>query len=132
MANKQKINDDILNALLSVEDVPEADIPMKRFGVSFRVRAVDIKTIKRLQIQATFPVGKTQVLDEEYFAALLIAESSIIPDWKEPKLLAKYDTNEAAEVVKKRLLGGEMAHLSKEIMDVSGFNQEERIESLKN
>lgn len=125
-------NDDILNALLTVEDIPEAEIPMKRFGVNFRVRAVDIKTIKRLNIQATFPVGKTQVLDEEYFAALLIAEASVVPNWKDPQLLAKYETTEPAEVIRKRLLGGEMAHLSKEIMDVSGFNQEERIENLKN
>lgn len=131
MANKQ-VNSDVLNALLSADDCPEADVPMKRFGVNFRIRAVDIKTIKRLQIQATFPVGKTQVLDEEYFAALLIAESSIVPDWKDPQLMKKYETNEAADVVRKRLLGGEIAHLSKEIMDVSGFNQDERIEQLKN
>lgn len=130
-ANKQ-VNDEILSALLSVEDVPAKDVPMPRFGVDFKVQAVDIKQIKRMQTQATFPVGKSEVLDEEYFACLIIAEASLVPNWNAPELLKKYDTNEAAEVVKKRLLAGEKAYLSEEILDVSGFNQRKQIDAAKN
>lgn len=129
----QSNQNDVLNALLNTEDTPEKAVPMKRFGVDFSVRAVDIKTIKRLQVQATFPVGKNQqVVDEEYFGALMIAEASVVPNWKEPKLLEKYGTADASEVVRKRLLAGEIAYLVKEVMDVSGFDQDEQIERVKN
>ncbi|WP_420911603.1 hypothetical protein [Enterobacter cancerogenus] len=39
---------------------------------------------------------------------------------------------EAAEVVQKRLLSGEIAFLAGGILDVSGFNQDARINDLKN
>lgn len=125
-------NDDVLNALLNTEETPESAVPMTRFGVDFRVRAIGIKRIKQFQMQATHVVGKTEVLDEELFASLLIAEASVVPNWKDPQLLAKYETNQAHEVVSKRLLDGEKAYLSGEIMDVSGFNQDARIRDIKN
>ncbi|MFS0841168.1 phage tail assembly chaperone [Paenibacillus sp. 1P03SA] len=128
----QVTQDDVLAALLSVEDSPERDVYMQRFDVNFRVKAVSIKQINRLKMQATHTVGKTDVLDDEYFMALLIVEASVNMDWKNPQLLQKYDVLDAAEVVQKRLLSGEIAYLSGEIMSVSGFNQDERIRELKN
>lgn len=125
-------NDAILSALLSADDAVERDVPMTRFGVDFRVKAVSIKQIKRLQMQSTHVVGKTEVLDEEYFAALLIAEASVNVDWRNPQLLEKYEAVEAAQVVQARLLSGEIAFLAGEIMAVSGFNQDERIKAIKN
>ncbi|MGM1023552.1 MAG: phage tail assembly chaperone [Bacillota bacterium] len=126
------VNEDILTALLSAEDSPEKDVFMQRFGVAFRIKAVSIKQIKRLQLQATHVVGKTEILDEEYFAALLIVDSTVNVEWRNPKLLARYEVTEAAEVVQKRLLSGEIAFLAGEILDVSGFNQDARINNLKN
>ena len=118
----------VLDALLSTEVDVTKDVEMPRFGVTFTVRAVTMKDINRLRKQATELTGgkgKTvEVLDEEYFAALLIATACTNPDWKSPALLEKFGANEAAEVVSKRLLAGEMTALSAAIMDVSGFDMD--------
>lgn len=127
-----KAQNDVLNALLNTEETPELDVPMTRFGVNFRVKSVGIKAIKNFQMQATHIVGKTEILDEELFASLVIAEASVVPDWKDPQLMDKYATKQAHEIVSKRLLDGEKAYLAAEIMTVSGFNQEARIRELKN
>jgi hypothetical protein len=131
MANK-KITNDVLDALLNAEATPEAVVPMKRFGVDFRVRAISLKEIKQFRMQATHFIGKREVIDEELFASLVIAEASIVPNWSDPQLLAKYETNQASDVVAKRLLDGEKAYLAGEIMSVSGFDQDERIRDIKN
>lgn len=125
-------NNDVLSALLGADDSVEKDVFMTRFDVNFRIQAVNMTQIKKLKMQATHVIGKTEVLDEETFAALLIAESVVNVDWRNPKLLAKYNTSEAVEVVKGRLLSGEIASLSAEIMDVSGFNLDVRIAQIKN
>jgi hypothetical protein len=126
------MTNDVLTALLTTEAIPEIPVPMDRFGVDFRVKSIGIKEIKKFQMQATHVVGKVEVLDEELFASLIIAEASVVPDWKDPQLLTKYETNQAHEVVSKRLLDGEKAYLAGEIMSVSGFDQEKRIRDLKN
>lgn len=126
------MNEDILKALLDTEDNPELVVPMERFRVDFKVKAIGLKDIKRFQMQATHMVGKSEVVDEELLACLLIAEASVVPNWKAPELLEKYGTNKAHEVVAKRLLDGEKAYLSSKIMDVSGFNMNARINQIKN
>jgi hypothetical protein len=129
---KEATNDAVLAALLTADDNVEKDVFMKRFGVDFRIKAMSIKQIKRMQMQSTHVVGKSEVLDEEYFASLMVAEATVNVDWRNPQLLEKYNALEAAEVVSARLLSGEIASLSAEIMAVSGFNQDERVNSVKN
>ena len=130
MAKEKQI--DVLDALLNVSDEPEASVFMDRFGVNFRIKALGIKTIKRLQEQATFPVGKKEVLDEEYFMALTIAEACVVPNWNDPALVKKYGTNDVAEIIRKRLLAGEQTKLVGEIMAVSGFDATGAVAKAKN
>lgn len=121
--------DDVLKALLSAEDKPQKDVFMKRFGVNFTIQALDGDAINKLTERCTFHTGKgnkrEKQLDEEKFGALVIAKACIVPKWDEPTLLEKYDTKDVADVIKKRLLAGEVAKLAGEIMDLSGFSDDE-------
>ena len=125
-------NNNVLDALLNVEDEPQTAVHMERFGVDFKVKALGIKDIKRLQQQATFPVGKSEVLDEEYFMTLAIAEACVTPNWNDPALAKKYGTSDVSEIIKKRLLAGEQAKLIAEIMAASGFDKGSAVAQAKN
>lgn len=126
-----RTEDQVLKALLSVEDKPEKDVYMKRFGVNFRIQALDGDLINRIQEQATFitPKGEKKI-NEQKFGALVIQKACLVPNWAAPELLEKYGTNDPTDVIKKRLLAGEIAKLSAEIMELSGFNDDG--EELKN
>lgn len=136
MSNKSKMPDDVLKALLSAEDKPKRDVPMKRFGVEFVIQALDGDVINKIQDQCEYYTGpknkKVKKTDEQKFGALIIKEACLVPDWNDKALLDKYNTHDAADVIRKRLLAGEIAFLTAEIMDVSGFDQEEDDEELKN
>jgi hypothetical protein len=121
--------DDILRLLLESDDKPEKDVPMGRFG-NFRVRALDDAELRSLRERATF--GKA--FDVDTFRAGIIAKGCVNPQWNHPELLAKYNTSDAAEVVKKRLLPGEKERLSDAILSLSGFGEDETkaVEDVKN
>ncbi|MCP8970043.1 phage tail assembly chaperone [Ectobacillus ponti] len=122
-----QVQDDVLRALLGADSKPERDVPMKRLGVSFRIRALDGKTINKIQEQCSHYIGKGQkrekVLDEEQFGALVIQKACVVPDWSARELIEKYGT--PTEAILGILLAGEIARLSTEIMDISGFNSDE-------
>ena len=129
--------DDVLKALLSTEQEVEKKYFMKRFGVDFTIRAIDGKLIDRIQDRATYYEGKgskrTKKFDEQLFGALVIQHGCITPNWNDQTLKDHYGTHDPVEVIKKRLLAGEIAKLSAEIMDLSGFGDEEdAIEAAKN
>jgi hypothetical protein len=126
----------VLDALLTTDFDVTREVEMPRFGVSFSVRALTMKEINKLRRQATDLTGgkgKTvEVLDEENFAALLIAAACVNPDWKNPTLLAKLGVETAADAVSKRLLAGEMSALSNEVMVASGFDMDALTGKAKN
>jgi hypothetical protein len=134
MASKEKNTDDVLKALLSVEDVPERDIYMPRFGVNFRIKAISGDLLSKLTERCTFYTGKgsnrEKQLDDEKFGILTIAEACVVPNWREPQLFEKYGTKNVETVIKNRLLAGEIAKLAAEILDLSGFTDDE--DDLKN
>ena len=120
-------NTAVLDALLSTEIDVTREYEMSRFGVPFTLRALTMKEINRLRKQATNLVsagkGKTvEDIDEESFAALLVAKACVSPDWSTPALLAKLGVESPEDAVSKRLLAGELAALSSAVMDVSGFD----------
>lgn len=131
MSKKEQVSNEevVLDALLSVEDRPEKDVYMKRFGVNFRIRALDGDTINKLQSRCTHYTGKgknrEKVTDEEKLGALMIKEACLIPDFGDKKLLDRYGVKQPEEVVRKRLLAGEINKLANEIFDISGFEEEE-------
>ena len=124
----------VLDALLAAEDRPEKEVYMTRFNVNFKIRALDGDTIQKLQSRCTHFVGKgknkEKQVDEEKLGALMIKEACLIPDWTNKQLLEKYGAKQPDEVIRKRLLAGEIAKLSNEIMDISGFDEDE--EDIKN
>jgi hypothetical protein len=123
---------DVLQALLSADSKPQKDVPMRRLGVDFRIQALDGKTINRIQEQCTHFTGKgakrEKVMDEEQFGALVIQRACVIPDWSAKELTEKYGT--ATEAILGLLLAGEIARLSSEILEISGFDNDE--EEIKN
>ncbi|WP_337102568.1 phage tail assembly chaperone [Paenibacillus sp. YIM B09110] len=117
----------VLQALLGADCKPKKDVPMKRLDVEFQIQALDGKTINRIQEQCTHYIGKGQkrekVLDEEQFGALVIQKACLIPDWSARELTDKYGT--PTEAILGILLAGEIAKLSAEILEISGFNNDE-------
>lgn len=137
MTKKAKEQVDLLKMLLDVEDVPEKDVMMTRFGAPFRIRAIDGDLLNQIQEQCTYSrIGKKgkqeKHLDETKFQAMIIEKACIAPNWGDKALLDKYKVFEGYEVISKRLLAGEIVKLSGEIMDLSGFGEEDQIESVKN
>lgn len=127
MALTENRQSSVLHALLSMDSKPQKDIPMKRLGVDFQIQALDGKTINRIQEQCTHYTGKGQkrekVLDEEQFGALVIQKACLIPDWSAKELVDKYGT--PTEAILSLLLAGEVAKLSTEILEISGFDSDD-------
>ncbi|MFD2671035.1 phage tail assembly chaperone [Marinicrinis sediminis] len=123
---------DVLRALLDVEVRPQKMVQMSRFGVEFHIQALDGKTINRIREQASFPTKKGKQLDEEKFGALVIEKACLVPNWSEVQLVEKFGPT-PADVIQKRLLAGEIAKLTTEILELSGFsNDEEALDEVKN
>jgi hypothetical protein len=120
--------DNLLQMLLDVEDKPQKDVKMSRFG-TFTIQALDEKELKAARDQATF--GTT--VDQDKFTALVIAKGCVNPQWNHPELLAKYNAVDGSEVVAKRLLPGEKETLAERILGLSGYNDDEgkAVEALK-
>ncbi|WP_128896320.1 phage tail assembly chaperone [Longirhabdus pacifica] len=130
MSNQRQ--EEILNALLDTEIKPQKELYMKRFGVNFSIEALDGKTIHRIREQASYPVKNGKQLDEEKFGALIIEKSCKQPNWSDDKLVNAFGPT-PVDVIQKRLLAGEIARLTTEILNLSGFgDEEEQIEEIKN
>lgn len=128
---------DVLKALLDADHKVEKQVFMKRFKSFFTIKALDGDVIDRIQEQCTYYVGKgnkrQKKTDEQKFSALIIQKACVVPDWGAKELLDAYGTHDPADVIKKRLLAGELAHLSADIMEISGFeDDEDEIENVKN
>jgi hypothetical protein len=125
-----KNQNDVLAALLAVDDKLEQDITMKRFGVDFTIKALDGALINSIQNQATFFQGKgknrEKILDEQKFQSLIIEKGCVNPNWNAKELKERYpECPTTADIIQKRLLAGELARLTNEILDLSGFYDEE-------
>lgn len=121
---------EVLKALLTVPtEPPKKTVHMTRFGVDFVIRALSGKTIDMIEEQCTYYVGKgrkrKKMLDEQKFSAMIIVKGCVVPNWSDPQLLQMYNVSSPVDVVKARLLAGEIAKLSAEILDLSGFTDDE-------
>jgi hypothetical protein len=127
---------DALHALLSYDKEPEKDVYIKRLGVNFRVKAIDTNEFYQIREQATYTVGKgankkTEVREDEV-AALIVAKGVVDPNFGDKKVLEKFKATDAADAVKKALYIGEITLLQDEILRLSGFDDSEEIEEIKN
>jgi hypothetical protein len=99
---------------------------MKRFGVDFELQGIGGKEITKIREQSTFATKKGKQLDEELFGALVIEKGCIVPKWNAKELQEKYGDSSTA--IQSLLLAGEIAKLSAEIMELSGFGDEDEDE----
>jgi Phage XkdN-like tail assembly chaperone protein, TAC len=128
---------DALSALLSADLTIEKPVFIKRLNTDITVKAIDGKTLSKLQERATHYVGKgakrEAQLDEQKFGGLVIASASVSLDFGNAQLLEKYGASDAADCVQKALLAGEIAKLTQAIMEISGFNDlDDQVEDAKN
>lgn len=129
------MNKDMLKALLDASEDVRTNVPMKRFGVDFEIKALSPDEANKIQQRATRLIGKGQKkLDEDLFNYLTIVKACVTPDWEDEKLLEALGVHDGVEAVKKKLLFGEVAYLLQEIAELNGFDKsdEEQIEEIKN
>lgn len=122
-------DDELLDLLLNAEEIPERDVYMPRFNTHFRIKALTDKKVSEIRKQCTREWynrrGELQrETDMDRFMAMVIAEACVRPKWDNPLLLEKYKASDAAEVVQRRLLAGELVRLAEEIFDLSGYFQD--------
>lgn len=125
MSEKKKVNEqDVLKALLSVgSEKPIKEIFMKRFGVYFTLQAINGKAVNQIKERATFTTKKGKEFDEDLFNALIIEKGCTTPNWNATELLSEYGSSDQAILT--ILLAGEQAKLSAEILELSGFKEED-------
>jgi len=63
-------------------------------------------------------------LDDNLYKRLIVVWGTSYPDWSDSRLLKKHNTVEAAAVVQKSLLLGEIYNLATKIIELSGFDEE--------
>lgn len=129
---------DALQALLGAKPAAEIteQVTMKRLGAEFTIKALTGEDIDKIRDQATGPVknGKKMEMkvNEEEVARLLIVKSVVNPNFGGDELLQHFKATDAGECVQKALLAGEIMALQTAIMTLSGFDDEEEIEEVKN
>ena len=112
-------------------------IHLSRFeGVDYVLKPIDGETMDAIQERATFfdkPAKRNEQpkkrVDEQMLQAGIISEGVVSPDLK--KLAEHYGEVDVFRAVKRHFLAGELLFLTSEIMDLSGFNEEEAIEEVK-
>ena len=72
--------------------------------------------------------------DTGKFQLLMVAGQTVEPDFKNAELLKKCNCVSSTDLIKKKLLSGEIAELARQIQIVSGFDTDskEDIEEAKN
>lgn len=139
MENLEEISQDnasLLNALLSVEDEVVKTVKMPRFGCCFKIKGISTEVYKRLEDRCKYPVinkrthTTTEKINQDLLSYRLIDAACIEPNWSDPQLLRKYNTEDPIVVIQKRLLLGEVTALTTAIMDASGFSDD--VEEIKN
>ena len=132
----EQSDDELLRALLDTEDTTTKQEYMPRFKSYFTVKSITSDAYNKLTERCRYPVKNKRThqieekIDQDKLSLLLIKEGCVKPDWSNPKLLEKYNTQDPCVVINKRLLIGEITQLSSAIMDVSGFSDD--IEKIKN
>ncbi|ASN68101.1 putative XkdN-related protein [uncultured Caudovirales phage] len=129
---------DALQALLGAKPATEItdQVKIKRLGAEFTIKALTGEDIDKIRDQATYPVKngkKTELkVNEEEVARLLILKATVEPNFANADLLKHFGASDAGECVQKALLAGEIATLQTAIGALSGFDDEEEIEEIKN
>ncbi len=134
--SKELSDEELLEKVLGAPQEATKQVYMKRFDAYFTVKAISSEEYTKLETRCKYPVKNKRThqieekINQEMLSNLLIVTACIKPDWNNPALLKKYNTENPAKVIQKRLYIGEIAQLTETIMDISGF--ESGIEEAKN
>lgn len=136
IAQQEKSDDELLEALLGTPDEATKEVYMKRFKTYFTVKAISSEEYSKLEKRCKYPVKNARThqiedkTNQDMLSNLLILTACVKPDWNNSKLLVKYNTDDPTKVIRKRLYIGEISQLTEAIMDVSGFD--DGLEEAKN
>lgn len=121
-------------ALPDVNTLEEEVFVSKRVG-TFKVKPMTQDDFKEYQKQSTGKITKKGTdFDIAKFNLLMVAGQTVEPNFKDKTLLDKAGCAIATELIKKKLLSGEIAELAKQIQTISGFDDdiEEDVNDAKN
>lgn len=129
--------DEIINKLLESTEVPERTYAVERLGIPVTLKGLSEKEIQRIRRECTVERKhrgqRTKELNDEEFNAAIIEAATVSPNWGDKKLLSTFRLSSGREVIKRKLLAGEMMALADKVMELSGFDDElEEIENIKN
>ena len=129
--------DEIINKLLEPTEVPERTYMIDRIGIPITLKGLSEREIQRIRRECTIERKhrgqRIKELNEEEFNAALIEAATVSPNWSDKRLLPNLKLSSGREVVKRKLLAGEMMALADKVMELSGFDDElEEIENIKN
>ena len=126
--------EDIINKLLEPTDVPERTYLLDRLGIQVTLKGLSEKEIQRIRKECTVETKhrgqRIKELNEEEFNAALIEKATVKPNWGDKRLLSAMNLSSGREVIKRKLLAGEMMSLGDKVMELSGFDEE--LEEIKN
>lgn len=127
----------------SLEDfltLPDVDNIQEEVFVSTRIGKVTVKAMtadehseymKRAKVKAT--KGDIQ-FDSAKFNLMVVAGQTVVPDFNNAELLKKANCSTSTELIKKKLLAGEIATICEQVCRISGFDSDvkDEIEEAKN
>lgn len=121
-------------ALPDVDNIVEEVFVSKRLG-KFKVKAMTADEHGTYMNRARGKMNKNGMdFDSAKFNLLICAGQTVSPDFTSAELLKKAGCSTATELIKKKLLAGEIAELANKICEISGFDTDinEDIEEAKN
>lgn len=123
-----------LEALLGATLEMTKEVYIPRLKASFTVRALSNEDIRKINERATLPDGKGGTRkDDRIINALMVVKGCVDPDFNDKSLKAYYEASDEIDCVTKALLPGEFGKVLREVLNLSGFgNEEELIEEAKN
>lgn len=128
---------DALEALLGAEIKDEKEVYIRRLNTNFTIKSISGAELQEATDEASVTFGsgrnRRKETDDLKFSALLIAKACVKPNFADSRLLEKYGAVSVDEVVLKALRAGEVAKLAQEVMEISGFeDDDDAIEDVKN
>lgn len=142
--NEKEINDienmsddQILEKLLNVGEVPTKTVFIERIGIPIKLKALTVKQVSKLRDDCTLKrkVKGVEVskFDNDAFNIGLIVQATVSPNWNNSKFLDALKVSSGEEILRRKLLAGELNSLGDEVLDLSGYNDELKdIEEIKN
>jgi hypothetical protein len=136
---KKMGEEDVIEALLGQMEVPTKTVVISRLCIPVKLKALTGKQISKIRKDNTHSEKikgsklEKDVFDDENFNAEIIEKATVSPNWNNEKLKSALKVSNGKEVIKRRLLAGEMDNLIEQIFDLSGYNDEaEEIDEIKN